>query len=220
MTSKGACRRKSGDRFQTLQSQPRFAKQGIITDTSGWSLVGRRRPATSVSRSGRLVLQRQDRSESAVRLAPARRAARSTCRSGLGSGFRRNFANRADIRSEIGAVAELSILSRRLVEGELDRPPGPFVGPFELTREMCALAHQMRHHGSSDSRAAIAESRSAPYCEIRASASACAVKRGVPLRDEVPRARLRLSRPSPRRLAASAPRSNFSRFNPMPARSA
>jgi hypothetical protein len=89
-----------------------FPNPGMMIDTSGRSLVGSRTPATSALRSGRL--------SSDVRIGPSRIRLGAGAPGGakylskrVGLRLSAELANRADIRSEIGAVAELSILRRR-----------------------------------------------------------------------------------------------------------
>src|SRR5271169_4563965 len=84
-------------------------KHGMMTDTSGRSLVGSRTDATSALRSGRL--------SSATRIGPSRMRLGAGAPGGAKyrskrAGLRRSaeLANRADIRSEIGPLVVLSIL--------------------------------------------------------------------------------------------------------------
>ena len=111
MTSNGAAGGNLAMDFRHCKVSHGFAKQGMITDTSGRSLVGRRTPATSELRSGRLGSDVRI-GPNGIRLGAGAPGGAKYLSKRLGLRLSAELANRADIRLEIGAVAELSNFSK------------------------------------------------------------------------------------------------------------
>src|SRR5271170_7602679 len=110
MTSNGDAGGNLAMDFKHCKTNHGFPKVGIMTDTSGRSLVGKRAPATSALRSGRF--------SSAVKIGPSDNRLGAGAPGGAKNRSKRagprlsaEFANRADLRLEIGLLAALSNLS-------------------------------------------------------------------------------------------------------------
>ena len=109
-------------------------------------VAGRQPNASDICAPQRpLVLRRQDRSDIqglAGRRAGRRKVLVESIRAAAFS--RPREPRRHSPRNRPARGAEHA--QQPLVDGKLDRAPRPFVGPFELARQICALAHQMRDH--------------------------------------------------------------------------